>query len=171
MRKTISKAQRFRVLARDGFKCRYCGAKAPDVQLHLDHFIAVADGGGSGDENLVTCCSDCIFGKSDRKLTGIAMPIGKLTSRRGRRVKAGDPRNRGLGSVRKDDPNRHVLNPGAVIETGEEKGEVQAVKCWCTSHQRYEWHDVPRYTVGSSSGYIERYAPDMTLGRYSGVPK
>jgi 5-methylcytosine-specific restriction endonuclease McrA len=32
--------KRFRILNRDGFACRYCGRKAPDVMLQVDHIVA-----------------------------------------------------------------------------------------------------------------------------------
>lgn len=68
-RKKISKAVRFDVFNRDGFKCRYCGRSQEDgAVLHLDHVLAVAHGGGNDAANLVTACADCNLGKSDKKL-------------------------------------------------------------------------------------------------------
>jgi hypothetical protein len=147
----ISKALRFRILARDGFKCRYCGAKAPDVHLRVDHFIARADGGGNGEENLVTACFDCNAGKSDRKITGLRNPIVNVTNRRGRLTKKTDPRNRALDQVRKGELNHHVLNTGAVIETGRILGDKQFANVWCESHQEYEWHPLDVYWVGRTA--------------------
>jgi hypothetical protein len=63
MRKPISKSLRFSVLRRDGFTCRYCGAKPPEVVLHLDHVLAVANGGTNEESNLVTACLPCNLGK------------------------------------------------------------------------------------------------------------
>jgi len=63
MRKPISKSMRFSVLRRDGFACRYCGATPPDVVLHLDHVLAVANGGENSEDNLVTACLPCNLGK------------------------------------------------------------------------------------------------------------
>lgn len=62
-RQPIPKSMRFRVLSRDGYKCRYCGASPPDVVLHLDHVMAVANGGQNTDDNLVTACLPCNIGK------------------------------------------------------------------------------------------------------------
>lgn len=62
-RRPIPKSMRFRVLRRDGFKCRYCGAMPPDVVLHLDHVMPVANGGMNSDDNLVTACLPCNIGK------------------------------------------------------------------------------------------------------------
>ncbi len=38
---------RFEVLARDKFTCQYCGRKAPDVVLEIDHFYPRSKGGAS----------------------------------------------------------------------------------------------------------------------------
>lgn len=54
---------RFNVLKRDSFTCQYCGAKAPDVVLHVDHIKPVADGGKDTLLNLVTSCQPCNGGK------------------------------------------------------------------------------------------------------------
>ena len=62
-RKPLSKRLRFMVLERDNFTCRYCGAKAPDVELQVDHVIPVAKGGADDPDNLVTACVDCNSGK------------------------------------------------------------------------------------------------------------
>lgn len=57
---------RWEVLARDRFTCVYCGAKAPDVKLHVDHRLSVYDGGTDDLTNLVTACQDCNLGKGAR---------------------------------------------------------------------------------------------------------
>lgn len=60
----VSRRLRFEILRRDGHTCRYCGAKAPDVALTVDHVIPIALGGGDDPTNLVTACSDCNSGKA-----------------------------------------------------------------------------------------------------------
>jgi 5-methylcytosine-specific restriction endonuclease McrA len=65
-RRTLTKRVRFEILKRDGFACRYCGAKAPDVVLHCDHVHPVSRGGKNELENLVTACRDCNAGKGAR---------------------------------------------------------------------------------------------------------
>ena len=67
-RKAISKKMRFEVLKRDAFTCQYCGAKAPDVILHIDHLIPVKEGGKNTMLNLITACQSCNSGKSARML-------------------------------------------------------------------------------------------------------
>lgn len=56
--------ERFAILKRDNFACRYCGAKAPDVKLHVDHVHPRSLGGTNDPSNLVTACEDCNMGKS-----------------------------------------------------------------------------------------------------------
>ena len=62
-RKNLSKKVRFEVFKRDSFTCQYCGAKAPDVVLAVDHVVAVASGGSNNIMNLVTSCVGCNGGK------------------------------------------------------------------------------------------------------------
>lgn len=67
-RKAISTKTRFEVFKRDRFTCQYCGAKAPDAVLHVDHIKPVAAGGGNDILNLVTACQACNGGKGARRL-------------------------------------------------------------------------------------------------------
>lgn len=68
-RRAISKKIRFEVFKRDSFSCQYCGAKAPDIVLHIDHICPVSKGGTNDLLNLITSCEDCNSGKSNRELT------------------------------------------------------------------------------------------------------
>ena len=59
---------RFKVLARDHFKCCICGASPssdPAVELHVDHIKPWSKGGETVFENLQTLCSKCNLGKSN----------------------------------------------------------------------------------------------------------
>ncbi len=60
----VTKRVRFEVLRRDNHTCQYCGAKAPDVVLHIDHVMPVSLGGDDKPGNLVTACKDCNAGKT-----------------------------------------------------------------------------------------------------------
>ena len=60
----ISRRLRFEVLRRDGYTCRYCGARAPDVTLTVDHVVPTTLGGDDDPRNLVTACQPCNAGKS-----------------------------------------------------------------------------------------------------------
>lgn len=68
-RKPLSKNLRFEVFKRDYFTCQYCGRKAPEVVLHVDHITPIADGGTNDIMNLVTSCQDCNLGKGATKLS------------------------------------------------------------------------------------------------------
>jgi hypothetical protein len=59
---------RFRILKRDNFCCRVCGASpalTPGLELHVDHIIAWSVGGETVEENLQTLCEACNLGKSN----------------------------------------------------------------------------------------------------------
>jgi hypothetical protein len=71
-REAIRKSVRFEVFKRDSFTCQYCGQKAPDVVLEVDHITPVAAGGDNEILNLVTACRGCNSGKSDRQLSDSA---------------------------------------------------------------------------------------------------
>ncbi len=79
-RKSTGKRQRFEVMKRDGFRCRYCGATAVDVLLHVDHVIPRAGGGSDDHENLITSCADCNLGKSDVPLEESRLQRGPTAS-------------------------------------------------------------------------------------------
>lgn len=63
MARSLSKRTRFQVLRRDGYTCRYCGRKPPEVTLEVDHVHPVAAGGTDHPSNLVAACKDCNRGK------------------------------------------------------------------------------------------------------------
>lgn len=69
---------RFDVLARDNYTCRYCGRKAPDVVLVIDHVVPFSAGGTDEPSNLVTACEECNSGKSSRHSGGIVEPRDEL---------------------------------------------------------------------------------------------
>jgi hypothetical protein len=67
-RREISDRQRFRILVRDGFRCRACGAsplKEPGIELHVDHVVPWSKGGETTDDNLETKCKRCSLGKGN----------------------------------------------------------------------------------------------------------
>jgi len=64
----ISPSTRFEVLKRDNFTCQYCGEKAPDMKVHVDHLIPKSKGGNDSLSNLVTACGPCNVGKASRLL-------------------------------------------------------------------------------------------------------
>jgi 5-methylcytosine-specific restriction endonuclease McrA len=66
IRSRLKPKTKFEVLQRDGFCCVYCGRKAPDVQLHVDHVVPVSGGGSNDLKNLVAACAECNVGKGKR---------------------------------------------------------------------------------------------------------
>jgi hypothetical protein len=71
-RQPIKKSVRFEVFKRDLFTCQYCGQKAPEVVLEVDHITPVSQGGDNAILNLITACKACNSGKSDRQLSDTA---------------------------------------------------------------------------------------------------
>lgn len=67
-RKKLSNKIRFEVFKRDNFTCQYCGVKAPEVVLNVDHIEPISKGGTNDIYNLVTSCFECNNGKSDKRL-------------------------------------------------------------------------------------------------------
>jgi hypothetical protein len=67
-RREISDRQRFRILIRDGFRCKSCGASPlvqQGVELHVDHVLPWSKGGETTDDNLETKCKQCNWGKGN----------------------------------------------------------------------------------------------------------
>jgi HNH endonuclease len=78
----LDKQTRFRILALAKFTCFYCGRRAPEVKLEVDHVDPRSNGGASTPENLVATCFDCNRGKSGATLNepqkkADAFPVGK----------------------------------------------------------------------------------------------
>lgn len=59
---------RISILTRDRYTCQYCGRKAPDVILHVEHVRSRRDGGSDHPSNLVAACRDCNLGKGRKSL-------------------------------------------------------------------------------------------------------
>lgn len=62
-RESIPEEVKLLVWARDGGACIRCGSKQ---NLHFDHIIPVAKGGGNGEENIQILCQICNQKKSDK---------------------------------------------------------------------------------------------------------
>lgn len=63
---TIPLSVRFDILERDHYTCRFCGRRAPETELEVDHVQPRSKGGSDAPANLVTACRDCNRGKGDR---------------------------------------------------------------------------------------------------------
>ena len=60
---------RWVVLRRDNYACQYCGQKAPNIILEVDHIMPVCEGGTDDLDNLVTSCTACNIGKEAERQT------------------------------------------------------------------------------------------------------
>lgn len=70
----IGNQTRFLILQRDRFTCRYCGRKAPEVVLEVDHIKPQSKGGEDIATNLITACQQCNNGKSAFEIEGLEPP-------------------------------------------------------------------------------------------------
>jgi 5-methylcytosine-specific restriction endonuclease McrA len=57
--------KRFEIFKRFDFQCQYCGRKAPEVELQIDHIHPRAKGGTDAPSNLTLACRECNGGKAD----------------------------------------------------------------------------------------------------------
>lgn len=65
--RTAGTRLRFKVFRRDGYTCQYCGRRAPEFPLHVDHIVPWSKGGATTLDNLRTACSQCNLGKGSMK--------------------------------------------------------------------------------------------------------
>ncbi|MBD3337809.1 MAG: hypothetical protein GF353_01785 [Candidatus Lokiarchaeota archaeon] len=66
-RSGLSKRIKFEIFQRDNFICQYCGKSKDDgATLHVDHKIPISKGGTDSFDNLITACSECNIGKSNK---------------------------------------------------------------------------------------------------------
>jgi len=59
-----NRSVRKRIFKRDGNRCLHCGS---DVDLSIDHVVAVVNGGGNEDDNLQTLCKKCNSSKGGKR--------------------------------------------------------------------------------------------------------
>ena len=59
------RTDRFRILHRDQFACRYCGCRPGCDSLEVDHLVPRSRGGSDDAANLVAACKTCNSRKSD----------------------------------------------------------------------------------------------------------
>ena len=50
---------------RDGFRCMYCDRQMGDVQLTIDHFVPLDQGGENNEHNYVSACRKCNLEKGN----------------------------------------------------------------------------------------------------------
>ncbi len=66
----MTQRKRFKILRRDNFKCRYCGHRGSETELHVDHVVPRSRGGDDHSINLVASCVPCNLAKSDLPFDG-----------------------------------------------------------------------------------------------------
>lgn len=66
-RRKLTPDLRYKILKRDGFRCRACGA-GPEhgAVLHIDHIVPISKGGRTEYANLQALCAMCNLGKRDK---------------------------------------------------------------------------------------------------------
>ncbi len=74
---------RINLMARDNFRCQYCGSKPSRSELNLDHVVPRSLGGHSTWENVVTSCVDCNRRKGGRTPKQAQMLLRRRPVRRG----------------------------------------------------------------------------------------
>jgi 5-methylcytosine-specific restriction endonuclease McrA len=82
-RSDARRVSRHAILARDGFRCQYCGSTR---HLTIDHIIPRSRGGASSWDNVVTSCAPC----NVRKGACLPAEVGMSPSRRPRPPVPGD---------------------------------------------------------------------------------
>jgi len=58
-RYAISGAVQQKIWARDHFKCLYCGKPMGNIQLTIDHFVPIEQGGEDNETNYASACRNC----------------------------------------------------------------------------------------------------------------
>jgi 5-methylcytosine-specific restriction endonuclease McrA len=66
---------RHRILARDRYRCQYCGRRGTAFDLTLDHILPKSRGGRTVAENLATACWPCNNRKGNRTPEEARMPL------------------------------------------------------------------------------------------------
>ncbi len=67
-RKLMTKELRRKIIRRDNYTCQICGKYMPDeVGLHVDHIIAIKNGGKTVESNLQVLCDKCNLGKGSKR--------------------------------------------------------------------------------------------------------
>ena len=81
----IRPEKRLAIYLRDRFCCLYCCRDlhdAPPTDITLDHVVTRSDGGGNGEDNLVTACRTCNCSRQDKPLARFAGPEARGHIRR-----------------------------------------------------------------------------------------
>ncbi len=89
--KWIRRDKRLAIYLRDGLTCTYCTRFYPHIELQLDHYARVEDGGTNEATNLLTVCRSCNSAKTNltiRQWYGALRRRGDCSTAVGRRARA-----------------------------------------------------------------------------------
>jgi 5-methylcytosine-specific restriction endonuclease McrA len=75
------KFNRQNILARDRWKCQFCGQKFPSKELTYDHVLPKSRGGKTIWENIVTACESCNLKKGGKTPQEANMKLKKRPTR------------------------------------------------------------------------------------------
>ena len=75
------KFNRQNILARDRWRCQYCGNKFAAKELTYDHVLPRAKGGTTCWENIVTSCIPCNLKKGDKTPQQVGLKLKKKPTR------------------------------------------------------------------------------------------
>lgn len=86
----LKPSQKYRILSRDGFRCRFCGIDLQVSGHHIDHMVSVKDCMAAGmieldfnsDDNLIALCEECNLGKGSDSLHPRLLAIALRCARR-----------------------------------------------------------------------------------------
>jgi hypothetical protein len=158
-RQGISKKTRFDVFKRDGFKCQYCGAHPPQVLLHVDHILAVANGGKNNFDNFVTACEPCNLGKGARELTCVPQSL----SDKAKQVAEREEQLRGYSEIlefkrqRLDDETWRVLDVMRPGVTNIPHNDYMSVRRFIDRLGFHEVLDSMDTAMGSTASYRNKF--------------
>jgi len=76
-RQQRSSSKRTRILARDHYRCQYCGKRGGVFDLTVDHILPASRGGSTSADNLAAACFACNQRKGDRTPEEARMPLLK----------------------------------------------------------------------------------------------
>ena len=133
-RKSLSVKTRFDVFKRDGFVCQYCGDHPPKVLLHVDHIVAVANGGNNDPDNLITACEPCNIGKGARELTTIPEALADK-------------------AARVAEAEKQIAGYQAIIEAQRDRIEADA---WRVIHALFNELETTRSRFHSVKNFVQR---------------
>jgi hypothetical protein len=178
-RKSLSQRQRFETFKRDSFTCQYCGSKAPDVVLNVDHIIPVAKGGSNKATNLITSCFQCNSGKSDKLLSDNTVVLkqlkqAKINQERAEQIKMISEWVQGQSSSVEVDECRNLIIKYLDVDLTEhgEKGLKKNLRKHCFTdvskaimkvYDEGKYHDQPENTIKLIEKAIayEKSTPDQ----------